>query len=217
MAQREHAPARRPTLRMVAERAGVSTATVSYVFSGRAGASGAGVAEATAARVMAAAEELNYRPNTAARLDLRAGIPDTSAFPRSAWASAMRRALTSAAVVEFGYGEPAGVGALRRALAEYLGRARGVVADMQTVHVTHGAGHAVRLLGAALAARGVRRVAVEEYGHAQHRDILRSALSTEIPRPRNLGQAIHERFGALGGVDLPDLPREPIRAVDLGE
>ncbi|GGC03629.1 plasmid stabilization protein [Novosphingobium endophyticum] len=49
------------------------------------------------------------------------------------------------------------------------------------------------------------------------RDILRSALSTEIPRPRNLGQAIHDRFGALGGVDLPDVPRESIRAVDFGE
>ena len=36
-------------------------------------------------------------------------------------------------------------------------------------------------------------------------------------RLRNLGQAIHERFGALGGVDLPDRPREPIRAVDFGE
>lgn len=50
------------------------------------------------------------------------------------------------------------------------------------------------------------------------RDILRAALSTEMPRPRNLGQAIHERFGALGGVDLPDAPREPIRRpVDFGE
>ena len=43
------------------------------------------------------------------------------------------------------------------------------------------------------------------------RDILRSALSTDDPRPRNLGQAIHERFGPLGGVDLPDVPREAIR------
>ncbi|MBO9626347.1 MAG: LacI family DNA-binding transcriptional regulator [Microbacterium sp.] len=67
MSQRRKTDARRPTLRMVAERAGVSTATVSYVFSGRAGSDGSGVAEATAARVMAAAEELNYRPNTAAR------------------------------------------------------------------------------------------------------------------------------------------------------
>jgi len=50
------------------------------------------------------------------------------------------------------------------------------------------------------------------------RDILRAALSTEIPHPRDLGQAIHDRFGALGSVDLPDVPREPIRsAVDFGE
>ncbi|WP_102193947.1 LacI family DNA-binding transcriptional regulator [Microbacterium aurantiacum] len=67
MVERRKADSRRPTLRMVAERAGVSTATVSYVFSGRAGAAGSGVAEATAARVLAAADDLNYRPNSAAR------------------------------------------------------------------------------------------------------------------------------------------------------
>lgn len=43
------------------------------------------------------------------------------------------------------------------------------------------------------------------------RDILRSALSTEVPRPRSLGHAIHDRFAALGGVDLPETPREPAR------
>lgn len=49
------------------------------------------------------------------------------------------------------------------------------------------------------------------------RDILRSALSTDDPRPRNFAQAIHERFGPLGGVDLPDTPREAIRPpVDFG-
>lgn len=50
------------------------------------------------------------------------------------------------------------------------------------------------------------------------RDILRSALSTEIPRARNLGQAINERFGELGGIDLLDVRREPIRQpADFGE
>lgn len=50
------------------------------------------------------------------------------------------------------------------------------------------------------------------------RDILRSALSTDVPRPRDLGQAISERFGKLGGVNLPETPREPIRSpVDFGE
>ncbi|MGP9813689.1 FitA-like ribbon-helix-helix domain-containing protein [Rhodopseudomonas sp. NSM] len=42
------------------------------------------------------------------------------------------------------------------------------------------------------------------------RETLRAALPTDEPRPRNLAQAIHERFAALGGVDLPDTPREAI-------
>lgn len=57
---------RRPTLKMVAERAGVSTATVSYVLSGRGGGVSA-ASPATVARVRAAAEAIGYRPNPAAR------------------------------------------------------------------------------------------------------------------------------------------------------
>jgi antitoxin FitA len=43
------------------------------------------------------------------------------------------------------------------------------------------------------------------------RDILRSALSTDVARPRDLGRAISERFRKLGGVELPDVSREAIR------
>ncbi|ABD06303.1 conserved hypothetical protein [Rhodopseudomonas palustris HaA2] len=42
------------------------------------------------------------------------------------------------------------------------------------------------------------------------RAILRAALSTDAPRARNLAQAIHERFAALGGVHLPETRREAI-------
>ena len=42
-------------------------------------------------------------------------------------------------------------------------------------------------------------------------NILHAALSKESPRARSLGHAIHERFGALGGVDLPEIQREAIR------
>jgi antitoxin FitA len=49
------------------------------------------------------------------------------------------------------------------------------------------------------------------------RDILRAALCTEPTRPDDLGQAIHRRFAALGGVDLPAAMREPIRPVDIAE
>ncbi|ACQ79834.1 transcriptional regulator, LacI family [Beutenbergia cavernae DSM 12333] len=56
---------RRVTLRQVAELAGVSTATVSYVLSGRRG--GSGVSAETTDRVRAAASQLEYLPNQAAR------------------------------------------------------------------------------------------------------------------------------------------------------
>lgn len=43
------------------------------------------------------------------------------------------------------------------------------------------------------------------------RNILRSALAAEEAPGINLGEAIHERFAALGGVDLPEIPREDAR------
>ncbi|MFK0007372.1 LacI family DNA-binding transcriptional regulator [Paenarthrobacter sp. NPDC090520] len=66
----------RPTIRMVAELAGVSTATVSYVMSGRRGDGGPGVSDPTAEKVKAAAERLGYRPNQAARA-IRTGRTNT--------------------------------------------------------------------------------------------------------------------------------------------
>lgn len=53
---------KRPTSHDVARRAGVSQTTVSFVFTGR-----DGISAATRDRVLAAAAELNYRPNLAAR------------------------------------------------------------------------------------------------------------------------------------------------------
>lgn len=44
------------------------------------------------------------------------------------------------------------------------------------------------------------------------RDILRSALSLEPRRQGNLAAAIRARFAPLGGVEMPSIPREPMRA-----
>ena len=43
------------------------------------------------------------------------------------------------------------------------------------------------------------------------RDILRAALSAEGSASGDLGKSIRNRLTHLGGVDLPDIPREPIR------
>jgi plasmid stability protein len=42
-------------------------------------------------------------------------------------------------------------------------------------------------------------------------EILRTVLSTELPLPCNLGRTIHARFAKLGGIDLPEIPRGPVR------
>lgn len=57
---------RMPTARDVARLAGVSTATVSYVLSGRRGG-GDGISEETRNRILAAVAELKYVPNQTAR------------------------------------------------------------------------------------------------------------------------------------------------------
>lgn len=46
------------------------------------------------------------------------------------------------------------------------------------------------------------------------RVILRNVLSEEDV-PKSLGQSIHQRFADLGGFDLPEIVREPIREQSL--
>ena len=98
------------------------------------------------------------------RFDFRPGAPDVALFPRAAWAAAVRQGLRDAPDARFSYSDPRGTPELRRALATYLGRVRGVAADPETVMVTSGVTQGLALTCRALAARGVRRIAVEEPG-----------------------------------------------------
>jgi plasmid stability protein len=43
------------------------------------------------------------------------------------------------------------------------------------------------------------------------RDILRTSLNQEPPGPKNLGTAINALFKPLGGFELPQMPRDPMR------
>jgi plasmid stability protein len=52
------------------------------------------------------------------------------------------------------------------------------------------------------------RIRAAEHGHSMEeeaRNILRQAMGRAAP-PQNLGEAIHRRFAAIGGVEL-DLPQ----------
>jgi plasmid stability protein len=57
------------------------------------------------------------------------------------------------------------------------------------------------------------RVRAAEHGRSMEeeaRDILRQVVG-QPSAPRNLGQAIHARFVAVGGIDLPQSQRGPMR------
>lgn len=102
------------------------------------------------------------RPSWPMRHNLMPGRPDTSAFPRDAWAAATRRVLARLPAESLGYPDPLGHPRLRHALAAYLGRARGVLADPDHVVVGPGFTALLGMWAAALADRGVDAVAVED-------------------------------------------------------
>ncbi len=98
-------------------------------------------------------------------LDLRPGLPDLSSFPRATWLGAVRRVLRSAPHTDLGYGDWRGHILLRRALAEYLGRARGVVTTPEQIMVFAGYSQALAMLCGALRRLGGTTVAFEDPSH----------------------------------------------------
>ena len=112
---------------------------------------------------------------------LYAGAPDVSAFPRAAWLAAARRALTAAPGSAFGYGDPRGCPELRRALADYLARARGVRTGPDRIVVCSGFTQGLSLLGRTLRANGARGIALESYGLDVHREVAGTAGLRTVP------------------------------------
>lgn len=130
-------------------------------------------------------------------LDLRGGLPDSSGFARSAWARAVARSIADAPAAAFAYGAPEGAVELRRALADYLARTRGVAAGPDDLVVTHGFGELLSLVARAIAARGGRRIAVEAYGHASHRAVLAAAGLEAVPVALDADGLVVERLAGL--------------------
>lgn len=108
-----------------------------------------------------------------ARIDLSPGLPDLAAFPRTAWLRAERAVLDGLAPADFGYGDPRGTLALRRAVAGWLRVNRGITADPAEILVVSGTAQALGLLARVLGAHGIDRLAVEDPGSLGTRQHLR--------------------------------------------
>jgi GntR family transcriptional regulator/MocR family aminotransferase len=120
-------------------------------------------------------------PTPRPRWTFHPGQPDLAGFPRGAWLAATRRALQAAPDAALGYGSPRGARALRDALAEHLGRTRGVVARPDRMLVTSGFQQGFGLVCAALVRAGATRVAVEDPGWFGHVFALRAAGLEPVP------------------------------------
>jgi GntR family transcriptional regulator/MocR family aminotransferase len=117
------------------------------------------------------------------RFNFTPGLPDLTAFPRTAWTRALRRGLRDLPASSLGYNDPRGRPELREALASYLARTRGVAADPELVVVCAGFSHALALLSRILRRHGVRRIAMEDPYLWWHRNIAATAGLEVVPVP----------------------------------
>jgi GntR family transcriptional regulator / MocR family aminotransferase len=118
-----------------------------------------------------------------AELDLSPGVPDLSGFPRAAWLRAERSVLDRASVAELGYGDPRGSEWLRRELAGWLARTRGLRAAADDIIIVSGVAQALALLARWLNTHGTTRIAVEEPGSLGSRDELTYWGLDAVPVP----------------------------------
>ena len=120
------------------------------------------VVRAVPANIKRDSPSLCSEPLPTPRLDLTATAPDLSAFPRRAWAAALRKVLAEMPDAALDYGDPRGDDELRRELAAYLVRVRGAAANAEDLVITSGYTQGLWLACRALARRGATRVAVED-------------------------------------------------------
>jgi GntR family transcriptional regulator/MocR family aminotransferase len=177
---------RLPATRVLATELGLSRGTVSAAYDQLAAEGyllarhGSGT---TVAHVPNAASHHVRRPAARPRHDLRPGTGDMNAFPVQEWLRSVRRALTSAPAAAFGYTDDLrGRPELRAALADYLGRARGVAATPERIVVTSGYTQSLVLLARVLGPTA-GRFAMEDPGLPYHRELVRHAGVEPWPLP----------------------------------
>ncbi|WP_242110638.1 PLP-dependent aminotransferase family protein [Luteimonas aquatica] len=112
----------------------------------------------------------------------RMSLPALDRFPHAAWARLVARHARDLAPAHMAYGDPAGLPALRLAIAEHLRAARGMRCEAEQVLVVSGSQAALRLAAAVLLAPG-DGVAVEEPGYPGARAALTANGAVPLPVP----------------------------------
>ncbi|MEV6812749.1 PLP-dependent aminotransferase family protein [Micromonospora sp. NPDC051296] len=148
-----------------------------------------------------------------ARIDLTPGVPDLAAFPRAAWLRAEKAVLRRLAAPDLGYGDPCGTPALRRAVAGWLARTRGITVDPTEVIITTGVSQALGLLAEALRHDGPTTVGVEDPGSLGVRQHLDNLRVETVPIPVD---AAGLRVDALAASGVPAVMLTPAHQFPTG-
>jgi GntR family transcriptional regulator / MocR family aminotransferase len=209
---------RLPASRVLAEQLRVSRGVVSEAYAQLAAEGWIEVRRGSAPVVRAAvaarpAGAVDAAPGAAARVDLRATAPDLSAFPRRAWGAALRRAVATLPDAALDYCDPRGDPVLREELAAHLVRVRGAAASPDAIVITSGYTQALWLVCRVLAARGVRRIAVEDPSLDDNWATIRSAGLALAPVPVDWDGARVDGLGDAEAVLLTPAHQFPTGAV----
>lgn len=132
---------------------------------------------------------------TKLRYDFRYGIPAVEDFPHAIWFRLLARRARSASIRTLRYGKARGFEPLRRAIADYLTRSRGVVATHEQVIVVNGSQQALDLVARLLVNPG-DHVAIEEPCYQGARNVFAAAGARVLPIPVD-----------DDGIDVSRLPR----------
>lgn len=192
---------RLPSTRMLAAELGFSRGTVAEAYrrlaeegmiAGSAGAGTVVVSTPAPAPAPRAPDDPPDRDETAAThraadtpeaIDLATGLPDLTAFPRTAWLRAEKEVLATATSRQLGYAPPEGTPELRRELSAWLSRSRGVLAPPERIIVTAGVTGALSLLAQTLRTDGHSTVAIEDPSAEGNRRILNYWMPRTLPVP----------------------------------
>jgi len=129
-----------------------------------------------------------------ARFDFTPCVPDVARLPDDAWRRALARTAQATPRASFDYADPSGSRALRRELASYLLRARGVRTSADRIVVVGGVAQALDLCARLFVDPG-DRVLVEEPGYVGARRVFGAAGAVLCPAP------VDDQGLDLAGVD----------------
>jgi len=214
-----------PSTRDLARQLGISRRVVVDAYQQLAAEGFLGLRQGARPRVAATAPAgiappaTRRRRLTHPRFDFRASRPDLAAFPRRAWLRCLRTAVSTMKDTDLDYGDPRGADELRDALAGYLGRVRGVVADPARIVITSGYTQGLSLVCRVLAARGGRRVALEEPSNREQFAIVERAGLEAIPVGVDAGGLRVDALAriAAAGVVVTPAHQHPTGVVLSGE